>query len=141
MTWLQIPLPAAADITPNFSIQVDFDGLSYALRFAFNDKGAPELGIAPFWTVDLVDEHEREAPLVAGWKLEPIIPGDDFEDVLATLEAEDCWQLCVFGRFFRPGRLTAWASEPLTTLAGLAGVQLVYADIEEARTALAEAAA
>lgn len=121
MTWSRIPL---ASDTPNFSIQSEFDGVPYSLRFSWNAREG-------YWYADLLDEQESET-LWAGQKVVPFVyETDDFEDLVGDLELGQINALTLFpGQL--PGMLAVWSvSQPTGAMEDLTAWQLLYADLDE----------
>ena len=111
-----------------FSHRVDFDGILYAIRFKWSERAAR-------WTADLWDDSESTC-YVAGEPIEPVRSVN--LAAIGLLPPSGILSLMLFGRFFRPGWLMAWSTEPLTTQDGISAVEFVYAD--QAEAALANAA-
>ena len=115
---------------PNFSVKLPFDGLTYSLRFSWNER-------AERWYADIGDDSEVEW-YVRGWLVEPINPVTITD--ISDLPSPSIQQFAMFGRFFSPGHLYAWSSTAvsLDTQDGLGAVDLIYVDQVSALALYAE---
>lgn len=121
MTWSRFPL---ASDTPNYSIQVELEGVPYSLRVSWNAREG-------YWYLDLLDEQEGET-FWAGQKVVPFVDTtDDFETLIAGLELGAINPLTLFSGYF-PGMLAVWSTAaPTGTMGDITSWELLYADAAE----------